>query len=85
IKKIPEKKLTKKGAHVFEYNKSFAHAKVYWNDKHELLISSYNLDIFERNFESAIYLRNKRIAGKLKEFFIQDEKVSSLKYNKKLA
>jgi cardiolipin synthase len=72
--RIHAHKLAKSGGEVYRYDHDFAHAKVAWNDRGEILFGSANLDkqALRDNFEFSLQFTDQQLAEKLRNHFEKD-------------
>lgn len=71
---IHANKLAKSGGLVYRYDNDFAHGKVAWNDRGEILFGSANLDkqALRDNFECDLSFTDLELTGQLSDHFDQD-------------
>ncbi|HUF39247.1 MAG TPA: phospholipase D-like domain-containing protein [Anaerolineales bacterium] len=72
--RIHAHKLTQSGGEVYRYDHDFAHAKVTWNDRGEILFGSANLDkqALQDNFEFSLHFTDPQLVEKLRYHFEKD-------------
>jgi len=77
---IHSHKLAKSGGEVYRFDNDFAHAKVAWNNRGEILFGSANLDkqAMRDNFECVLNFNDHRLTEQLSHIFKRDAEKSIL-------
>ena len=68
-----KQRLKKKNINIFDWKKDYLHAKLYWNDRGEILMGSANFDYFSLNkaYEILIKINDKKITRQTDQYFDQ--------------
>jgi phosphatidylserine/phosphatidylglycerophosphate/cardiolipin synthase-like enzyme len=77
---IHANKLAKSGGLVYRYDNDYAHGKIAWNDRGEILFGSANLDkqAMRDNFECDISFTDRNLTEQLRYHFDKDAAKSLL-------
>jgi cardiolipin synthase len=78
--RIHAHKLARSGGLVYRFDNDYAHAKVAWNDRDQILFGSANLDrqAMQDNFECSLQFTDHRLAEQLRYHFEHDAAKSIL-------